>query len=171
VLRTLQNFLKNPQLSELEAANFLRLVYGITFMAQVAVAALVAGVLAGVAGRQFPEIQFPEIQSSETRSSGTLLAQIFIVLSLLQFPLALALSFRVSKAGGKQAALSASIMTGVLFSTPAWFTALVFLVSSPFFYLAILVALLMLYYAIGFMLCSRWAKVALAPDAEKKTSG
>jgi hypothetical protein len=166
VLRVLQNFLKNPQLSELEAANFLRLVYGITFMAQVAVAALLAGVLAGVAGRQFPGTQ-----SSGTQSSGALLAQIFIVLSLLQFPLALTLSFRVGKAGGKQAALSASIMAGVLFSTPAWFTALVFLVSSPFFYLAILVALLMLYYAIGFMLCSRWAKVALVPDAEKKTSG
>jgi hypothetical protein len=124
----------------------MRMVYVLTFMAQVAVAAIVAGVMVAVVGRQ---------------SSGTLLAQILVVLSLAQLPVALLLSFRASKAGGKQAALSASIMAGVLLSTPAWFAALVFLVSSTFLYLAILIFILMFYYAVGFMLCGRWAKVAL----------
>jgi hypothetical protein len=146
MLRALQSFLKNPQPSEGEAASSLRMVYVLTFIAQLAVAAVLAGVMVAVVGRQ---------------SSSTLLAQILVVMSLVQLPLALLLSIGVSKAGGKQAALSASIMAGVLLSTPAWFIALTFLVSSTFLYIAILFAILTLYYAIGFMLCGRWAKVAL----------
>ncbi len=124
----------------------MRMVYVLTFMAQIAVAVLLAGVMTAVAGRQ---------------SSGTLLAQILVVLSLVQLPVTLFLSIRASKAGGKQAALSASIMAGVLLSTPAWFAAMTLLVSSTLLYLAILLFILMLYYAVGFMLCGRWAKVAL----------
>jgi hypothetical protein len=146
VLRALQSFLKNPQPSEGEAANVLRMVYVLIFMVQIAVAAVLAGVMVAVAGRQ---------------SSGTLLAQILVVMALLQLPFTLLLSIGVSKAGGKQAALSASIMSGVLLSTPAWFLALTFLVSSTFLYIGLLFFILMLYYAVGIMLCGRWAKVAL----------
>jgi hypothetical protein len=151
VLRALQSFLKNPQPSEGEAASSLRMIYVLTFMVQIAVAAVLAGVMVAVVGRQSP---------------GTLLAQILIVMSLAQLPLALLLSIGVSKAGGKQAALSASIMAGVLLSTPAWFIALTFLVSSPFIYIATLFVILMFYYAIGLMLCGRWAKVALQEKRE-----
>lgn len=146
MLRALQSFLKNPQPGEGEAANILRMIFVLTFMAQVAVAALLAGVLAAVAGRQ---------------TSGTLLAQILVIMALVQLPATLLVSLGASKAGGKQAALSASILTGVLLSTPAWFLAMTFLVSSNFFYIGFLFALLMLYYAVGFLLCGRWAKVAL----------
>jgi lysylphosphatidylglycerol synthetase-like protein (DUF2156 family) len=152
VLGALQSFLKNPQPSEGEAVSILRMIYVLTFMAQIAVAAVLAGVMAVIAGRQ---------------SSGTLLAQILVVMSLVQLPLALLLSIGVSKAGGKQAALSASIMAGVLLSIPAWFIALTFLVSSTFLYMAILFAILMLYYAVGFMLCGRWAKVALEEEKQE----
>jgi hypothetical protein len=124
------------------------MIYGITFTAQLAVAAILTSIMAATLGRQ---------------SSGNLLAQIFVVVSLVQLPLALLLSFRVSRAGGKQAAVSASIMSGVLLSTPAWFAALTFLVSRGFFYFALLVAILMLYYALGVLLCGRWANVALLP--------
>ena len=123
----------------------------LVFVAQLGVATLLAGVMVTTLGRQ---------------SSGTLLAQIFVVLSLVQLPLALLLSFGVSRAGGKQAALSASIMSGVLLSTPAWFVAMTFLVSRTFFYLALLLVILMLYYALGVLLCRRWAKVALLPPRE-----
>jgi hypothetical protein len=145
VLRALQQFLKNSQPSEYEAASVLRGVFVVTFMTQLAVAALLAAVMTAFAGRQ---------------SGGTLLAQILVVMSLAQLPLALLLSIGVSRAGGKQAALSASILSGVLLSTPAWFLAMVFLVSSNPFYLALLFSILMLYYAVGFLLCGRWAKVA-----------
>jgi hypothetical protein len=91
-----------------------------------------------------------------------------VFLSLLQWPLAWWLSYRVSRAGGKQAALSASIMSGVILATPAWFAALTFLVSSTFLYLAMLVALLMFYYALGLISCGRWAKVALLEPKESK---
>jgi hypothetical protein len=151
VLRVLREFLKNPQPTELQAAQVLRMIYMLVFMAQFAVAAVLAGVMAATVGRQ---------------SSGIFLAQIFVVLALVQLPLGLLLSFGVSRAGGKQAALSASIMSGVLFSTPAWFAAMTFLVSSSFFYLALLSVLLMLYYALGLLLCGRWAKVALLPPRE-----
>jgi hypothetical protein len=155
VIRALQKFLKSPQPTELQAANVLRMVYALTFMAQLAVAAILAGIMAATLGRQ---------------SSGNLLAQIFVMLSLVGLPLALLLSFGVSRAGGKQAALSASIMSGVLFSTPAWFAAMTFLVSSTFFYLAVLLAILMFYYALGVILCGRWAKVALLPPRERVSS-
>ena len=155
MLHALRAFLKNPQPTELQAANVLRMIYVMVFMAQLAVAALLAGIMAIVLGRQ---------------SSGTFLAQIFILLSLVQLPLALLLSFGVSRTGGKQGALSASIMSGVLFSTPAWFAAMTFLVSSGFFYLAVLMAILMLYYALGVLLCGRWAKVALLPPSKPASS-
>jgi hypothetical protein len=156
VLRALQTFLINPQPTELQAANVLRMVYAMTFMGQIAVAGVLAGVMVAFAGRQ---------------SSGTLLAQIFVVLSLVQLPLALLLSFGVSRAGGKQAALSASIMSGVLLSTPAWFTAMTFLVSGHFFYLALLFVILTTYYVLGIMLCGRWAKVALLPPRANEQDG
>lgn len=151
MLRALQHFLNNPQPNEGEAANVLRMVYVLIFMAQIAVAAILAGVMAALVGRQ---------------SSSTLLAQILVAMALVQLPLTLLLSIGVSKAGGKQAALSASIMSGVLLSTPAWFLALTFLVSSTFLYIGILFFILMLYYAVGFMLCGRWAKVALQEKQE-----
>jgi hypothetical protein len=153
VLRNLQSFLKNPQPSEHEAASILRMIYGLAFMAQIAVAAVLAGTIVAIAGRQ---------------SSGTLLAQILVVMSVVQLPLALLLSFGVSKAGGKRAALSASIMAGVLLSTPAWFLAMTFLVSSTFLYMAVLFLILTLYYLVGFLLCGNWAKVALKPAPEQK---
>jgi hypothetical protein len=156
VLRALQTFLKDSQPTELQAANVLRMVFVMTFMGQLAVAAVLAGLIAALAGRQ---------------SSGTFLAQIFVVLSLVQLPLSLLLSFGVSRAGGKQAALSASIMSGVLLSTPAWFTAMTFLVSSTFFYLALLFVILMGYYALGVILCGRWAKVALLPPRANQQDG
>jgi hypothetical protein len=131
------------------------MVYIIVFVAQLVVAALLAGMMALTLGRQ---------------SSGPFLTQIFVVLSLLQLPLALLLSFGLSRTGGKQAALSASIMSGVLLSTPAWFAAMTFLVSRSFFYLAILLILLMIYYALGIFLCGRWAKVALLPPREHVSS-
>jgi hypothetical protein len=153
VLGVLRNFLKNPQPTERQGANVLRMVYAMVFVAQFGIAALLTGIMAATLGRQ---------------SSGTLLPQILVVLSLVQLPLALLLSFGVSQAGGKQAALSATIMSAVLFSTPAWFAALTFLVSSTFFYLAMLLVILMLYYALGVVLCGRWAKVALLPSPESK---
>ncbi len=155
MLGALQRFLKNPQPSEYEASSVMRAIYVLSFMVQIAIAALVAGVMVAIAGRQ---------------ASGTLLAQILVVMSLAQLPLALLLSIRVSKAGGKQAALSASIMAGVLLSTPAWFLAMTFLVSSTFLYLGILFAILMLYYAVGLMLCGRWAKVALEEKKQSESS-
>ncbi len=152
MLRTLREFLKNPQPTELQAASVLRMVYLLTFMVQLAIAAMLTSIMAATLGRQ---------------ASGNLLAQIFVVLSLVQLPLALLLSFGVSRTGGKQAALSASIMSGVLLSTPAWFAALTFLVSRGFFYFALLIAILMLYYALGVLLCGRWAKVALLPPPKR----
>ncbi len=150
MLRALQSFLKNPQPTESEAASVVRFVYMLMFVAQILVAAVLAGVVSALMGQPVGQ-----------QSSGNLLAQILIVMSLVQLPFALFLSIGMSKAGGKQAALSASIMAGVLLSTPAWFIALTFLVSSTSVYLAILFGILMLYYAIGLVLCGRWAKVAL----------
>jgi hypothetical protein len=72
--------------------------------------------------------------------------------------LALFISHQVSKAGNRQAYLSAAIMSGVLLSTPAWFAAMAFLSTSQSLYLFIFLLILMNYYALGFILCGRWGK-------------
>ena len=81
-------------------------------------------------------------------------------MSIFQLPLALLLGQFLAKSGGKKAALSATIITAMLFSNPAWFAGFGFLSSQSYFYLFIQIMILAIYYAIGILLCGQFAKIS-----------
>jgi hypothetical protein len=142
VLNSLKTYLQGqPTLTQ--ATGFLRLVFALSFGLQLLFALALTLIL---------------FVFSKERNDSSLLSQIMIVLAFLQLPLALFISHQVSKAGNRQAYLSAAIMSGVLLSTPAWFAAMAFLSTSQSLYLFIFLLILMNYYALGFILCGRWGK-------------
>ncbi len=149
MLESLKIFLQGqPTLTQ--ATGFLRLVFALSFSLQLFFALAVTLILLAL---------------THERNNSPLLAQIMIVLAFLQLPLALFISHLVTKAGNRQAYLSAAIMSGVLLSTPAWFAAMAFLSTTQTLYLFIFLIILMNYYALGFLLCGRWGKHVPAPIA------
>ena len=105
-------------------------------------------------------------------STSPLVSQILLALALLQIPVAVTLAHLAARPGGKGAALAAVLMLGVMLATPAWFLAFAFLIRSSFLYLALLLVVLLNSYAVGFLLCGRYGKVALLPEpnAEKASN-
>ena len=126
----------------------LRRIFAATFLAQAGVAALLSGGLALVAGSRAP--------------APTLASQILVILALAGLPVAATMAHLTGRAGGKGAALAATIIAGVLLATPAWFLAFAVLVGSASLYLALLLAVVVNSYAVGFLLCGRFAGFAVA---------
>jgi small-conductance mechanosensitive channel len=147
MLEPLRRFLKNPKAGRAEALSILSMVFLLMFMAQIVVAVLLALTLSLFFGTG--------------KSSSPLLAQILIVLAFLQLPLAITLPQLSAKAGGKQAALAASIMAAVFFSIPAHFASFALLTGAPAPYFIILLAILMVYYALGLMMIRGFARLAV----------
>ena len=150
MLAPLRSFLKNPEPSLTEAVGVRRGGFVAMFLAQSGVALLLLSILSAVAGRG---------------SAGPLLSQILVVLALLQIPVAALIAHASSRAGGKGAALSATIMAGVMLATPAWFLAFALLVGSGTLYIFLLLAVLVNAYAVGFFLCGQFARAALVVQA------
>ena len=68
---------------------------------------------------------------------------------------------------GKGGALSAVIAQGVILSTPAWFALFAWLIGSEPRTLFILLALLGLYYLLGFLFAGSYTQMALSSKKEK----
>ncbi len=151
MLEKLRRFLKNPKPSREEALGVLRAAFLGMFLAQVAVAAALGGVLSAFA----PEAKRPT----------PLLLPTLISLAVLLLPLALGMARFALGPGGKRSALYATILSGVLLSSPAWFAAFALTAGEPPTTLLILLAILTSYYAIGLLLTGGFANVAL--QAEK----
>jgi hypothetical protein len=147
MLEPLRHFLKNPQATVPEALGILRLIFLLMFMAQFVVATLLALALGLIFG--------------PGKNSSPLLSQILILLSLMQLPLALAIPQLSARAGGKQAALAATIMVAVFLSVPAYFASFALLTGTSLPYLMILLALLMTFYALGLFMVNGFAKLAV----------
>ena len=150
MLARLRQYLKNPDLNHVEALSLLRMVFLLMFAMQLLVAALLALVLAVVFER--------------SGVTTPLVAQILIFLAFFQLPFAVYLPQLAVRVGGRQAALSATIMSAVLLSVPAYFTSFAALIGSPMSYLVILFAILMGYYALGLFMVSGFAQIALQPQ-------
>ncbi len=133
----------NPTI--LQATAFLRLVFVFSFGLQLLIALSLSIIL---------------FMLVPGRNQNPLLAQIMLVLSFLQLPFALLISHLVTKARTRQAYLSASIMSGVLLSTPAWFASMAFLSTPELVYVLIFLVILIAYYVLGLVLCGRWGKQA-----------
>ncbi|MDZ7704772.1 MAG: hypothetical protein U5L04_09855 [Trueperaceae bacterium] len=143
LLEPFLTFLRDDKPTPAQALPQLRLVFVFGFVVQLGVAGLVGFMMRLLAGAP--------------SGDATLMAQVLLGLSLLQgVPVAL-LASPTAHDGGKQAALSATIATAVLFAAPGWFVAFAWLVGVPALYLLALVAVLMVYYALGLLLVGRYA--------------
>ena len=71
---------------------------------------------------------------------------------------------------GKGGALSAVIALGVILSTPAWFALFAWLIGSEARYLFILLALLGLYYLLGFLFAGSYTQMALSSQKKQTQS-
>ncbi len=149
MLELIRRYQKDP-LSSAAAANLLRLLFAAMFMLQL----LIAGGLAII------------FRSFSSGVAHPLIGQSLVALALLQFPLALGLGFAASRAGGRQAALSASLLLSVLLATPAYFTAFAYAVRVSLPLLATLLGITGFYYLIGVLLCGFFAKTALQAGKE-----
>ena len=68
---------------------------------------------------------------------------------------------------GKGGALAAVIAQGVILSTPAWFALFAWLVGAELRTLVVLLAMLGLYYLLGFLFAGSYTQMALS-DRKKK---
>ncbi len=142
-LEPLLAFLRDDEPTPAQALPQLRLVFVLGFAAQLGVAGLVALVV--------------RLLTGAPNGDATLVAQVLLGLSLLQGVPVVLLASPNAYDIDKQTALSATIATAVLFAAPGWFAAFAWLVGAPTLYLFALAAVLMAYYAFGFLLVGRYA--------------
>lgn len=150
MLGPLRQFLKSRHPTPADALLAVRLVFGLSFWMQIGFVMLVGGVMWFFV---------------EGSGGDSVLGLVLLVLGGLELPLALALANAVARAGGKGGALSGATFLGVVLATPAWF-ALLAGFAGGLNYTLLLVALLALYYALGFVLAGRFARLALLPKAD-----
>jgi len=148
---------KNPNKNE--ALNVLRGLFAGMFLSQIVIASLISIIL---------------VSFSEAQSSSLLFAQILMLFSFLQLPLGISLPLVISQISpnpknSKVTALSAVILTAVILSSPAWFAALPFITGSPSLYLIIIIAVVTFCYSAGFIMCNRYAELALMPAPSEQT--
>lgn len=95
--------------------------------------------------------------------ANIIVSQVLVFLGLFQLPLAFIVASFSARAGGKGGALTAVIALGVILSTPAWYGLFAWLIGSNTFYLFVLMMMVMLYYALGFVMSGNYVKMAMTP--------
>ncbi len=154
-MKLLRQYLHGKDLNLAQATSFLRLVFVVLFMSQ-----LVLAMLTGMALR----LAVP----GAATGGNPLLGWVLVIISLPHLPLVLYLSSRGVKALDRGSSLSATLLAGVLLSTPAWFLSLALITGQPLLQLGLLLAILLLQYALGLFLVNRFARLvipAAAPPA------
>jgi len=139
----LKRYLRDEPLPATRSAATLRLVYALTFMAQVLVAALVAAVVRWLAG-------------GNPRPSD-LLAWVLVALAIMQLPFAALASSRLGTIATRQAALARTLFTAVILASTAWAAALALATGQRGASVYVLLSLVLLSYALGFLAVSRLA--------------
>jgi hypothetical protein len=135
-----------------QALSFLRLAFVLLFMGQVVVA-----MTTGLGLR---------LISPAPPNPNSLLAWMLVVLSIPNLPLALALGVRGLTGGNRGSALSATLLTAVLLSTPAWFLSLAIITGQRGLPVIMLGLILAGQYAIGIFLTGRFARLSIAVPAK-----
>jgi hypothetical protein len=131
------------------ATSALRLVFLGLFGAQVVIALAIGFALASLV---------------PTRSAANdVFAVVLLVMAALHLPLAWVLAHAAKRSGGKQAALSSTVLSGVLSSVPAWFATLMLISGQRPIYLLLIMVLLSVAYALGFVSAGQAAVVATRP--------
>jgi hypothetical protein len=91
-------------------------------------------------------------------------AVVLLAMAAAHLPLAWVLASAARRSGGKQAALSSTVLSGVLSAVPAWFAALMIISGQRPIYLLLVTALLSVGYAVGFVTTGRAAAAATRTD-------
>jgi hypothetical protein len=144
----LSRFLRDDPLPVSRSAATVRLVYALAFMAQVLVAAVVAVLVRALAG-------------GSPRPSEVL-AWVLVALAVMQLPFAALLSTRLGSIATRQAALARTLFTAIVLASTAWATALALATGQRGLSVYVLLSLVMLAYALGFLAVSRLASRAAA---------
>jgi hypothetical protein len=143
-------FLADPTPSLTTASAALRFTFLGLFGAQVLVALAVgAGVAALLPQRPAPSDPF---------------AIVLAVMAAAHLPLAWLLARAAARSGGKEAALSSTVLSAVVSSVPAWFAALMLISGQRPVFLLVVMALLSAAYALGFLAAGHAAVAAVRPD-------
>ncbi len=152
MLEPIQNYFQNKDLKLKQSRDFLRQSFVFFFSVQIILAIIISLI--------FSFFKSPRAVDS--------LIVTLILMSVLQLPLATFMGLYFGKKGGKKAALSATIVTAMLFSNPAWFAGFGFLSSKSVFYLFIQILILAIYYAIGILIAGQFAKISLINNDSSK---
>ena len=146
---SLSRFLRSKKPSYSHAAESLRLIYVLIFLAQTFLALAVALLVHSL---------------SPAQRTQAIMAQVLTVFALIKLPIALLLNAALYQHPGKANAIAATVVVAVMLSSAAWYTAFAWLIGATLPYVLGLVALLMLYYALGLLLSSSYAKLAILPS-------
>lgn len=146
----LRRFLTATQVTPAQAAMVLRGLYLAMFGGQFAVA-----MLAGFALAAF----FPPAPAQ-----SALLGWVLVLFALPHLPLSMFLATRGLQGASRGSAVSATVMSAVLLSTPAWFLSLGLATRQPLPPLLALLAVLASGYAAGMFLVGRFARLAIPAD-------
>ncbi|MEM7736346.1 MAG: hypothetical protein AAF267_11200 [Deinococcota bacterium] len=158
MLSTVQTFLKTKQPSYAQAVSSLRLIFVGMVAAQTSLALLV-----GVGLRAWQVFQ----QGAST-NAPTLLGAILLLMALAQLPIGLVLAEVFGQQGGKQAALAATLVLAVIWSSVMWFAAFAWLIGSSQAVLLIFLLVFGLAYGVGIGMCNRYANIALRPPKDSQ---
>ncbi|MBX3144219.1 MAG: hypothetical protein KF813_10715 [Trueperaceae bacterium] len=153
----LQRFLRNDPLEGWRSASFLRLVFLLTFYAQIVIAALIAVALRVAVGA--------------SGSPSGLLAAVLVACALAELPIALASTMGLQKITSRQQALSRALFMGVLLSSTAWFAAFALATGQGATASYALLAIVLFAYALGFLAVGRLARRAAELPPTVKPSG
>lgn len=102
---------------------------------------------------------------------SSLLAWTLVALSFVQLPIGLAAVARLSSLATRQAVLARALFAGVALATTTWFIALALATGQGGTPVLVLFAVLLLSYALGFLITGRLARTAaqLAPRQRPET--
>ncbi len=163
LIAPLRHYLRAPRITAGSARSLLRAAFASAFLAQVLVASLVGVVVRLLAG-------------GVRSSPSPLLGWTLVIVALVQLPIMFYASQRVGApqghgaptgSGARRAALSASLLSGVLLATSAWFLALALAAGQSGAPLFVLLALVLLSYSGGFLAVGRLGNIAATESFEQ----
>ena len=168
MFQTVRQFIKSDAPTKSQALLSLRFVFALAFWGQLGVVALLwLGLLLLVerSGRSLPFMGEALI--------GLAVLQLFVALfigRMIAYTNINAKNVPENVQEGKGGALSAVIAQGVVLSTPSWFALFAWLIGSEPRTLFILLALLGLYYLLGFLFAGSYTQMALSSQKKQVNS-
>jgi nitrate/nitrite transporter NarK len=152
----MRSYLGSEGLTVETGAAALRIVFVVLFGGQVALA-LALGLLVG---GLLPQRQNP----------NDFFAFVLVAFGAFQVPLGYVLSTAASRAGGREAALAATVLAAVVCSVPAYIATLMLISPQRPLFLFVVLAVLGAGYGLGFLATNQAARAATLPTPGTRTT-